>query len=257
VLPSQQPVQQYPAPHDPFVHFVPLGAELCWQVPEEQLSVVQSFVSAQLLHAAPAFPQAVLSVPAVQLEPSQHPLQQLPARQVPPEHGLPSTIGVVSHVPATQLPPLHGSVEDEQPLQVPPPLPHEVLWSPFLQTPFAQHPEQRLSEQLPPHPSLSPAHLSLQLGAQSTHLPDEQDWSDLQVPQTPPHPSSPHSRPTQSAEQLLHEPEEQVPNPLVGQSRQVAPLLPQLVSSEPARQEAPSELQHPVQLVGSHTHLSW
>lgn len=51
-------------------------------------------------------------------------------------------------------------------MQLPPPVPQYKSWVPGLQVPEEQQPEQVLAAQVPPQPSDSPAHFSVQSGEQ-------------------------------------------------------------------------------------------
>lgn len=85
----------------------------CWQV-ESAL--------AQLAQAAPPVPQSVSLVPGWQVEPSQQPVQQLFARQVPLGQVAPSGASASPQVPAEQVGTLQTLLV-EQVEQLAPPIP--------------------------------------------------------------------------------------------------------------------------------------
>lgn len=168
----------------------------------------------QLAQLPPPLPQLAVVVPAAQALPSQHPVQQLPAWQVPPLQEVPSVAAAVWQAPPTQLA-LSQGAEETHALQLAPPLPQWSLVLPGQQVAPSRQPSQ--------HPD--PA------------------WH------VPPHPSaSPHLFPAQSGVQPEQLPPTQLP-PAAAQSAQVAPPLPQVVSLKPATQ-LPSGRQQPTQLPG-------
>ncbi len=86
VVPVQQPVQQLFAKHLPVLlaQLVVSATALLVHTPLLHASVVQSFESLQLPHAAPPLPQTVvLDVPGWHIVPSQHPVQHWPASHLP------------------------------------------------------------------------------------------------------------------------------------------------------------------------------
>lgn len=91
LLPFQHPVQQAPAWQLPPGQLPELRG--VWvQLPLLQLSVVHGFPSSQLVQVFPEEPQAAAEVPAWQLAPFQHPVQQLPPRQAPPVPQVPPSL---------------------------------------------------------------------------------------------------------------------------------------------------------------------
>ena len=114
-------------------------------------------LDAQLLHAAPAAPHAVVSVPTEHALPFQQPVQQLPLKQRPPVHALRSATAGAEHAPAEQTGAWHCVAE--QAWQKPP-LPHCavlcVVWHVF--EPSRQPLLQQLPEpsQMPPPVQVAP-----------------------------------------------------------------------------------------------------
>lgn len=109
VEPLRQPVQQLPPEHFPPVQLLVLL--VCVQPPLVQASVVQAFPSSQLTQIAPAVPQAVTLVPALQADPEleRQPVQQLPLAHLPFVHVLPFDLFVVVHPhPLLQVDVLHS-----------------------------------------------------------------------------------------------------------------------------------------------------
>lgn len=79
VEPLQQPVQQVPLLQVPPLQAVPLMAGVVTHLFWLQESMRQGVPEEQLEHLEPAGPQALLVVPGWQVEPSQQPVQHLPA----------------------------------------------------------------------------------------------------------------------------------------------------------------------------------
>jgi hypothetical protein len=108
LVPLQHPVQHLPSLQLPFWQGVPAGAFLLTQLPEEQVSVVQTRLSSQSAQAAPPLPHWLAVEPVWHAEPSQHPVQQAPPKQSPPLQGVLSGLASPVHLPARQTPEPHS-----------------------------------------------------------------------------------------------------------------------------------------------------
>jgi len=75
--PSQQPLQQAPLRHLPPLQEVPLLLLEYLQAPEEQATVLHTWLL-QVTHLTPPLPQLLMEPLDTHLEPVQQPLQQLP-----------------------------------------------------------------------------------------------------------------------------------------------------------------------------------
>ena len=245
-------MQHTPQPQLPPAHLVPLAAWVTPHLPSLHEATKQLLPpDEQALHAMPLAPHLLVLPPEWQLTPSQQPVQQAPLRQTPPLHLVPSLEAALVHLPALQEPLEQGFLVLEQSTQLLPAAPQAVLKVPARHWVPWQQPRQLLVLQVPPQPSLAPAHLPLQSGSH-TQLPLTHWVPLLQVPQVPPQPSLPQVLELQSGVQPLQAPDTQLLLWLV-QSTQAVPAVPHCASSLPARQAEASQLQQPLQTVASQT----
>lgn len=126
----------------------------------------------QLSHMTPPVPHWEVLDPVAQLEPVQHPVQQLPPRHRP---NTPDTEQLVSSAATTQLPPLHRR-QVPQVVQAPPLEPHaesvtEGAHAPLPFTQVVQHVpfKHRPPEQLMPFNEVSATHTPPEQVSQGPH----------------------------------------------------------------------------------------
>jgi len=135
----------------------------------------------QRTHVPPFRPQAKLLVPAVQLEPFQHPVQHAPEWHVPP-------VQLLVLLRCTQRPPLpHESVVQGLPssqlAHSPPPAPHVAVDVPALQLPPLMQPAHTLTQLPPEQESLVSTSPSSQLTQATPPVPHAvREPPDRQLP---------------------------------------------------------------------------
>jgi hypothetical protein len=141
-VPFQHPVQHAPAWQSPPVHVVPSGLLPPVHWPAAQVPVAHSPVDWQTAHALPFIPQAALSLPGLQVVPSQHPAHPFCGQVEPQPSSAPAHF------------PLQSATQSHFPFGLHRPLPGQ-------------------SPHFPPQPSL-PQALPVQSGAQPAQLAPEQ-----------------------------------------------------------------------------------
>ncbi len=212
------------------------------------LPSAQASHSAQVEHIPPAAPHADSALPAWQVVPSQHPVQQAPSRHRPPEHIAPSPAG--AHTASSQL------SQAPQVAQAPPAPPQAVAAVPARQASPSQQPSQQMPpKHWPPGQSLPSARgtqtfsaVHVSQGRQSgssthaviMHAPPSHRLPSSQVPHEPPHPSSPHVAPSQlgvQQEPLTHTPSGQLVPSAAGSQ---APALQLSHSAQVTQAEPPA-----------------
>lgn len=215
-VPSQQPAQLLVAQVPPQSSDSPahLPAQLGVQT-VVQLPPLQTFPAlVQFSHWTPLKPQFASFGGATQFVPQQQPVQAL-VGQVPPQPSdapahAPAQLGVQTGVqlPAVQTCPWLAQFSQASPLE-----PQAVMVGGVTHVLPEQQPEQELLGQVPPQPSASPVHLSVQLGVQVLlQVPSVQVAEARQLVQaSPPVPQNAlsvpclHSAPEQQPEQLAEE----------------------------------------------------